>query len=153
MQFFIDLFMNLIPPDGHDGKDPPTSKRHRNWRRTVFLCSLLTGAALTYGCIKYATAAEVDNKISTAIKPLAQSIDKLNQKVDAQANQLAATNKLIVSKISSDLEKNILDTQILLCKGKTSEGVDYFRQRLIDLKSQYQDITGREYRVPHCEDL
>lgn len=142
------LFKALIaalPPENPEHADEKSRQRHYAWRRAVFVFLLSFTGAITYGLLTYATAAEVDEKVTKAVGPVTAKVDALNA-------QVAATNELIVASLAADLEDKIVQTKAQFCKAKTDTSVKFFRDLLADFKSRYEKLTGKPKEAPSCEE-
>lgn len=97
--------------------------------------------------IKVALASDLDQKIAAAVVPVQQAANDAARASQEQAKETKALKLQL-------LERDIFTAVIEKCEARRrGNGVRLWTERLQQLKSDYQDLTGRAYDEPDCTDL
>lgn len=143
----LESLLNFIrPPDDADAK---TLKR---WRWNVALMLLASGifGFWTLTPFGFARAQEVEAKVKAAVEPIQKQIGDIAEQVQKLSDALGDTNRLLLRKLSSDLERQIVDAKSRQCKAATVEVATYFRGQVLELQADYLELTKREFVAPSC---
>jgi len=122
------------------------------WRWNVALTLLAGWLFIAYSLspMGFARAEEVESKIRTAVEPIQQQIEEVDKKIEAVTRELADQKRLLLRKLASDLEREIVDAKIRQCKASSVEAAAYFRQQAIDKQAAYFELIGRNFVAPSC---
>lgn len=125
------------------------------WRWNVAL-SLLAGwifAIYAFSPVGFVRAQDVDVKIRAAVEPIQQQIAEVDKKVGSINRELTEQKKLLLRKLASDLEREIVDAKIRQCKASSTEAAAYFRQQVIEKQASYHELMNRDFLAPSCTEI